>query len=64
MRFEKLTRDSKNLDKVKEIYLSSFPEYERVDFDDLLDGKFDDEIYVWFNGKELIGTVFIQICTI
>ena len=50
------------LDKIKEIYFSSFPDYERIDFKDLVDLKFpNSKLLGIFNEDCLIGFSYVSI---
>lgn len=61
MEIFEIKEDQDNLNKIKEIYYSSFPEIERVDFQNLVDKTFpNSKLLGIFNGNILIGFTFIS----
>lgn len=61
MKMLKITKDSKYVNKIKHIYESSFPEIERIDFDEIINCKFpNSKLLGIFNDKALIGFSYIS----
>lgn len=53
---------SKYLDKIQEIFLSSFPENERIDFEDLVNCKFpNSNLLGIFNDEILVGFSYVSV---
>lgn len=61
MRIEEILGNSKHIEKVKQIYLNSFPAKERIEVEDLIGRKFpNSKILGIFNNKTLIGFSFVS----
>lgn len=56
-----INNNQKHLNKIKDIYINSFPESERVDFEDLVNLKFpNSKLLGIFDGETLIGFSYVS----
>ena len=57
-----ISKTSKHINKIKEIYLSSFPEEERIDFEDIVNLKFpNSKFFGIFDKRLLVGFTFVSL---
>lgn len=62
MKLLEIDSNSKHLSKIKEIYYYSFPESERMDFEDLVNCKFpSSKLLGIFDNETLIGFSFVSL---
>lgn len=62
MKLVEINNNSKHLNKIKEIYYYSFPESERMDFEDLANCKFpNSKLLGIFDNETLVGFSFVSV---
>ena len=62
MKLLEISKGSKYIDKIRFIYETSFPEIERIEFDEIVNCKFpNSKLLGIFNDKALIGFTYISV---
>ncbi len=63
MKLLKISTNSHYLNKIEEIYNYSFPENERINFEDMVNCKFSNsKLYAILKSNRLIGFTYITLC--